>query len=99
MPCFYFIVSKPQYATSGRFVLLTYNLTCLYWCVLTAYKYHFAYSLHRTSYNLRQEDVSIIEIASHRFIAVTVGVVWAALVSRYWWPAEARRELSKALGE
>ena len=28
-----------------------------------------------------------------------IGVVWAAIVSRYWWPAEARRELSRALGE
>ncbi|GAA96006.1 hypothetical protein E5Q_02666 [Mixia osmundae IAM 14324] len=28
-PCFYFIVVKPTYATSGRFVLLAYNLTCL----------------------------------------------------------------------
>ncbi|KAH8107675.1 Fusaric acid resistance protein-like-domain-containing protein [Cristinia sonorae] len=81
MPCFYYIVAKPQYATSARFVLLTYNLTCLY------------------CYNLRQEDVSIVEIASHRFTAVTVGVVWAAIVSRYWWPTEARRELSKGLGE
>ncbi|TCD61379.1 hypothetical protein EIP91_008533 [Steccherinum ochraceum] len=81
IPCFYYIVAKPQYATSARFVLLTYNLTCLY------------------CYNLRQEDVSVIEVASHRFVAVTVGVVWAAIVSRYWWPAEARRELSKALGE
>ena len=31
IPCFYYIVAKPQYATSARFVLLTYNLTCLYW--------------------------------------------------------------------
>lgn len=31
LPCFYYIVSKPEYAASGRFVLLTYNLTCLYW--------------------------------------------------------------------
>jgi len=38
-------------------------------------------------------------IATHRAIAVTAGVVWAAVVSRFWWPAEARRELSKALGE
>jgi len=32
MPCFYYIVAKPQYATTGRFVLLTYNLTCLFRC-------------------------------------------------------------------
>ncbi|KAI0351344.1 hypothetical protein OH77DRAFT_1411233 [Trametes cingulata] len=81
IPCFYYIVAKPQYATSARFVLLTYNLTCLY------------------CYNLRQKDVAVFDIAYHRAVAVTVGVVWAAIVSRYWWPAEARRELSRALGE
>jgi hypothetical protein len=43
--------------------------------------------------------VSPVDVAVRRAIAVTVGVVWAALVSRFWWPAEARRELSKALGE
>jgi hypothetical protein len=31
LPCFYYIVAKPEYATTARFVLLTYNLTCLYW--------------------------------------------------------------------
>lgn len=31
IPCFYYICAKPQFATSSRFVLLTYNLTCLYW--------------------------------------------------------------------
>ncbi|EGO00416.1 hypothetical protein SERLA73DRAFT_52646 [Serpula lacrymans var. lacrymans S7.3] len=81
LPCFYYIVAKPQYATTGRFVLLTYNLTCLY------------------SYNLRRKDVHPLEIAFHRSVAVTAGVIWAAFVSRFWWPAEARRELSKALGE
>jgi hypothetical protein len=30
MPCFYYIVAKPAYATSARFVLLAYNLVCLY---------------------------------------------------------------------
>lgn len=31
--------------------------------------------------------------------AVTAGILWAAFISRVWWPAEARRELSRALGE
>jgi hypothetical protein len=35
----------------------------------------------------------------HRAIAVIAGILWAALVSRFWWPAEARRELSKSLSE
>lgn len=81
MPCFYYIVAKPQYATTGRFVLLTYNLTCLF------------------SYNSRQMDISVVDIAFHRSTAVTVGVVWAGFVSRFWWPSEARRELSKQLGD
>ncbi|KAH9857292.1 hypothetical protein C2E23DRAFT_807373 [Lenzites betulinus] len=81
IPCFYYIVAKPQFATSSRFVLLTYNLTCLY------------------CYNLRQKDVAVLEIAYQRAVSVIIGVVWAAIVSRYWWPTEARRELSKALGE
>ncbi|KAJ3971160.1 hypothetical protein EV361DRAFT_239231 [Lentinula raphanica] len=81
IPCFYYLVSKPVYASSARFVLLTYNLTCLY------------------CYNLREKDLSVINVAYHRALSVTIGVVWAFLVSRFWWPAEARRELSKALGE
>ncbi|ESK83383.1 hypothetical protein Moror_15634 [Moniliophthora roreri MCA 2997] len=81
IPCFYVLVGKPNYAASARFVLLTYNLTCLY------------------CYNLRVKDLSVVDIAKHRALAVTVGVVWAGIVSRFWWPTEARRELSRALGE
>ncbi|KAF8161056.1 Fusaric acid resistance protein-like-domain-containing protein [Crassisporium funariophilum] len=81
IPCFYFAVARPQYLSASRFVLLTYNLTCLY------------------CYNLRQRDVAVIDIGFHRALAVMAGILWAALVSRFWWPAEARRELSKALSE
>lgn len=81
LPCFYFAVVKPQYLSASRFVLLTYNLTCLY------------------CYNLREKDVSVLDVALYRALAVTVGVLWAAFISRFWWPAEARRELSRALGE
>lgn len=31
IPCFYYVVATPQYAVSARFVLLAYNLTCLFW--------------------------------------------------------------------
>ncbi|KAK0240849.1 hypothetical protein EDD85DRAFT_816543 [Armillaria nabsnona] len=50
-------------------------------------------------YNIRQKDVSVVSVAWHRALAVTAGVLYAALVARFWWPSEARRELSKALGE
>ncbi|KAG9316913.1 Fusaric acid resistance protein-like-domain-containing protein [Chiua virens] len=81
LPCFYYIVAKPEYATTGRFVLLTYNLTCLY------------------AFNIREDNVPVLDIAWHRSTSVTVGVIWALIASRLWWPSEARRELSKALGE
>ncbi|KAF8993682.1 Fusaric acid resistance protein-like-domain-containing protein [Cyathus striatus] len=81
LPCFYVAVGIPQYLSASRFVLLTYNLTCLY------------------CYNLRQKDIYVWDVASHRASAVTVGVIWAGVVSRFWWPTEARRELSKALSE
>ncbi|KAG6842094.1 hypothetical protein C0991_002748 [Blastosporella zonata] len=51
------------------------------------------------NYNLRQTDLSVVNVAGHRALAVTAGVLWAAFISRFWWPAEARRELSRALGE
>lgn len=51
------------------------------------------------SYNLRQKDVAPVDVGFHRAIAVTAGTLWAMLVSRFWWPSEARRELSKSLSE
>ncbi|KAJ1027495.1 hypothetical protein NDA18_003499 [Ustilago nuda] len=43
MPCFRYIVGKPQLASSGRFVLLTYNLTALY-----------SYNLRKTNVEVEQ---------------------------------------------
>jgi hypothetical protein len=51
------------------------------------------------SYNLRESDIDVVDIAFKRSVSVTVGVVYAFIVSRVWWPSEARRELSIALGE
>lgn len=41
----------------------------------------------------------MIDVAIGRSIAVAIGVVWAVIVSRVWWPAEARRELGVALSD
>lgn len=43
IPCFRYIVGKPQLASSGRFVLLTYNLTALY-----------SYNLRKTGIEVEQ---------------------------------------------
>jgi hypothetical protein len=52
-----------------------------------------------TRYNSRERDVSALSIAFHRSTSVIIGVIWAAVVSRYWWPFTARRELRMGLSE
>ncbi|GMK57518.1 hypothetical protein CspeluHIS016_0403520 [Cutaneotrichosporon spelunceum] len=81
LPCFYIIVQKPEYRLTGIFVLLTYNLTCLY------------------SYNMRDHNLSPATIALKRTACIVGGVVWAAFVTRWWWPFTARRELRMGLGD
>ncbi|EIW68238.1 hypothetical protein TREMEDRAFT_32574, partial [Tremella mesenterica DSM 1558] len=85
LPCFYVITQMPDYAAAGRFILLTYNLSCLY------------------VYNSRQREdefsVTVTSIAFHRSTSVIIGVVWAAIVSRYWWPFTARRELRMGVSD
>lgn len=51
------------------------------------------------SYNLRQQDLAVVDIGIQRAVAVIAGILWAAFVSRFWWPSEARRELSESLSE
>nr|XP_031864022.1 uncharacterized protein CI109_000666 [Kwoniella shandongensis]KAA5531094.1 hypothetical protein CI109_000666 [Kwoniella shandongensis] len=83
IPCYYVITQMPDYTAAGRFVLLTYNLSCLY------------------VYNVRDraDDVTVEQIAFQRSAAVIIGVVWAAIISRYWWPFTARRELRLGLSD
>ncbi|KAK8854671.1 hypothetical protein IAR55_003410 [Kwoniella newhampshirensis] len=83
IPCFYVITQMPDYTAAGRFVLLTYNLSCLY------------------VYNVRDraDDVTVEQIAFQRSTAVIIGVIWAAMISRYWWPFTARRELRLGLSD
>lgn len=48
---------------------------------------------------MRATDSSVWTIAMHRSVAVIVGVLWALFVARWWWPSEARRELTRGLSE
>ncbi|WVW85494.1 hypothetical protein I302_107532 [Kwoniella bestiolae CBS 10118] len=82
IPCFYVITQMPDYTNAGRFVLLTYNLSCLY-----------AYNVGER-YNLTVEQIAV-----QRSAAVIIGVLWAAAVSRWWWPFTARRELRIGLSD
>lgn len=88
LPCFWIILTWKQ-ATFGRFILLTYNLSALY-----------AYSLSTHEEYGDDEggmDPLITEIALHRFVAVTVGVVWGIFINRMIWPISARLQLRKSL--
>ncbi|RPB29574.1 hypothetical protein L211DRAFT_26091 [Terfezia boudieri ATCC MYA-4762] len=87
MPCFHIILNWKQ-NTFGRFIILTYNLSCLY-----------AYSL---SMKVDDDDDDegginpiITKIAFHRFVSVVVGVAWGIFINRYIWPISARSKLRK----
>ncbi|KAJ9103734.1 hypothetical protein QFC21_002194 [Naganishia friedmannii] len=47
----------------------------------------------------RQSDLSAFEIGWRRATSVIVGVVWATVVSNYWWPFAARQELRIGLSD
>ncbi|CCX09460.1 Similar to Uncharacterized protein C26F1.08c; acc. no. Q10495 [Pyronema omphalodes CBS 100304] len=90
LPCFYIILNWKQ-ATFGRFILLTYNLSALY-----------AYSMSLKNNDHKDDDEGgvnpiITNIVLHRFVAVTVGVVWGLFVNRMIWPISARSQLRKGL--
>ncbi|CAD6505189.1 BgTH12-00684 [Blumeria graminis f. sp. triticale] len=89
LPCFYLIVARGMPAF-GRFVMLTYNLSCLY-----------AYSM---SIQEREDDKDeggiapiISTIALHRLVAVFVGVIWGLIVTRIIWPISARQKFQHGL--
>jgi hypothetical protein len=50
-------------------------------------------------YNTRERDIEVTTIAFQRSLTVIIGTLWSALVSRYWWPFTARRELRMGISE
>ncbi|GAA6026876.1 hypothetical protein JCM8097_005927 [Rhodosporidiobolus ruineniae] len=51
------------------------------------------------SFNIREVEHHVTEVAFRRFIAVCAGVLWALVINTYVWPFEARRELRRGLSE
>lgn len=86
---FYIIIYWKANNAFGRFILLTYNLTALY------------------SYSMTQKDGEdgreggenpiIEEIAFHRFVAVSIGIIWALVMSMVFLQNSARSRLKKGL--
>ncbi|CUM67837.1 uncharacterized protein PRCAT00005545001 [Priceomyces carsonii] len=86
---FYIILFWKQNNAFGRFILLTYNLTALY-----------SYSMTQQDSEDGQEggDNPVIgEIAFHRFISVSVGIIWALIMASCFLPNSARVRLKNAL--
>lgn len=89
IPSFYIIIHWKKNNPFGRFILLTYNLTALY------------------SYSMTQQDSEddneggenplVEEIAFHRFIAVSLGIVWALIMASCFLPNSARARLKSGL--
>lgn len=89
IPSFYIIQFWKKNNPFGRFILLTYNLTALY-----------SYSMLQHDSEDGQEggeDPIIAEIAFHRFISVSGGVVWALIMASCFLPNSARSRLKAGI--
>ncbi|KAM7199534.1 Fusaric acid resistance protein-like domain containing protein [Naviculisporaceae sp. PSN 640] len=86
---FWMIVARGK-APLGRITLLAYNVSTLY-----------AYSLSQKVDDDDDDEGGtnpiIGEIVRHRFIAVTVGILWGLIVCRLVWPISARRKFKEGL--
>lgn len=89
LPCFYIIIAKGN-GPFGRFIMLTYNLSCLY---------AYSLSIKETDDDDDEGGVSpfIMEIAWHRVVAVLAGVVWGLVITRVIFPISARHKLRDGL--
>jgi hypothetical protein len=86
---FYIIVDRGN-GPFGRFILLSYNVSSLY-----------AYSLTQRVDDDDDDEGGvnpvIAEIAYHRVIAVSIGIVWGLIICRLIWPMPARRKFKEGL--
>ena len=86
---YWMIVARGQ-APLGRITLLAYNVSTLY-----------AYSLSQKVDDDDDDeggiDPIISEIIKHRFVAVTVGILWGLLVCRVVWPISARKKFKQGI--
>lgn len=89
LPCFYIIIAQGK-GPFGRFVMLTYNLSCLY-----------AYSLSIKEGDDDDDEGGvapiITEIVLHRVVAVLAGVIWGMIITRVIWPISARKKFKDGL--
>ncbi|KAJ8099913.1 Fusaric acid resistance protein-like-domain-containing protein [Lipomyces tetrasporus] len=92
-PCFCIILGWKNNSSFGRFILLAFNLTALY-----------SYSLSQNDIDRddRNEDEGganpiVSEIAFHRLVSVSSGVLWSLFITLYIWPNSARANVKRKL--
>jgi len=79
----------------GRFIMLTYNLSCLY-----AYSLLIADELYDNDGDEEDDESKyplVYSIAGHRVVAVLSGVVWGLIITRAVWPISARQKLKDGI--
>ncbi|KAI0869370.1 ribosomal protein L19 [Hypoxylon argillaceum] len=86
---FYIMVERGN-APFGRFILLSYNVSSLY-----------AYSLSQSVEDDDDDEGGIHprirEIAFHRVVAVTIGIIWGLIICRLIWAMPARKKFKEGL--
>lgn len=81
--CYRRILSKVN-PVFGRFILLSYNLVCLY---------NFSMVVDNPDDTYYDGTDPIYDIAFHRVVSVIVGILWAVFVTVTIWPHSARQAL------
>ena len=89
LPCFYIIIAKNN-GPFGRFIMLTYNVSCLY---------AYSISIKETDDDDDEGGATpyIFDIAIHRVTAVLAGCVWGLIVTRVIFPISARKKFTDGL--
>ncbi|GME97342.1 unnamed protein product [Ambrosiozyma monospora] len=93
--CFWIILGWKANNAYGRFILLTYNLTVLY-----SYTMSLRFGDDPDDLDGGGEggdDPIIGEIAVHRYLGVSCGVIWALIVSMTLFPMSARSRVKRGL--
>ncbi|ONH66650.1 Protein BRE4 [Cyberlindnera fabianii] len=85
---FHIILNWTDVNAFGRFILLTYNITALY-----------SYNTTRSEDLEEGDDTDpiIADIAIHRFLGITAGVLWALFMTISFLPLTARNRLKRGL--
>ncbi len=88
--CSFFVMIQWGKAPLGRTTLLAYNVSTLY-----------AYSLSQRVDDDDDDEGGvhpiILEIATHRALAVTAGILWGLIMCRLIWPISARKKFKEGL--